>query len=217
MGGRIKTIIIDDHPVFRRGLREVIEGEPSFQIVAEADDGIKGLNLFCQHPSDIAILDINLPGMSGLDLVRRMQEKRIVVKVVILTMHKEEEIFRKALALGVRGYLLKDNAVADIVNCLKAVALGDYYMTPSISAYLLRNHERAEALAVARPSLKNLTTAERRILKLVAANKTSKQIGRELFVSFRTVEAHRANICAKLELRGSHRLLEFALRHEAEL
>jgi DNA-binding NarL/FixJ family response regulator len=214
---RVRTVIVDDHPLFRRGLREVIEEEHSLELVAEADNGVTGLDLIGRQATDIAILDINLPGMSGLDIVRKLAERRSPVKVVILTMHKDEEIFQKALALGVRGYVLKDNAVSDIVNCLKAVAAGDYYLTPSLSAYVVRRHQAADALAAARPALSKVTTAERRILKLVAENKTSKEIAKVLFISYRTVEAHRTNICAKLQLHGSHRLLEFALRHAGEL
>jgi len=217
MNARASTVIIEDHPVFRQGLRQVIERDGVFNVVGEADDGESALELMQKVATDIAIIDISLPRLSGLDLARRLQERRNPTKVVILTMHKEEDFFNAAVNLGVRGYLLKDNAVSDILGCLRAVAAGDYYFSPAISSYLLRRRNRGARLATSQPGLDSLTTAERRILSLVAANKTSRQIGAELFISHRTVEAHRGSICSKLNLNGSHCLLQFAIENRSAL
>ena len=135
----------------------------------------------------------------------------------MLTMHKEEEIFNRALDFGAKGFVLKENAVEEIVKAIITVAAGEHYLSSSISGYLVRRRSRAESLAAQKPGLDDLTKAERRILKLIAEKKTSRQIGAELFISPRTVEAHRANICAKLELRGSHSLLQFALENRSAL
>jgi DNA-binding NarL/FixJ family response regulator len=132
-------------------------------------------------------------------------------------MHKEEELCNRALDLGAKGFVLKENAVEEIVKAIAAVAGGEHYLSPTISSYLVRRHSRAELLAAKKPGLEDLTKAERRILKLIADKKTSRAIAAELFISPRTVEAHRANICAKLELHGSHSLLQFALENRSSL
>jgi len=217
VNGRATTLIVEDHPVFRQGLRQLIEKDAGFEVVGEADDGETAFELIQRIAADIAIIDISLPRLSGLDLARRLRERRSSTKIVILTMHKEEDVFNSAVNLDVRGYLLKDDAASDIVGCLRAVARGEYYFSPAISAYLLRRRNRAAKLATDQPSLDLLTTAERRILNLVAANKTSRQIGAELFISHRTVEAHRGSICSKLNLNGSHCLLQFAIEHRSAL
>jgi DNA-binding NarL/FixJ family response regulator len=217
MSARIKVIIVDDHPLFRQGLRQVVEADPRFELVAEAGDGASALRLIQQHAPDIAVLDVNLPDESGLELARKLQARKSRIRVIMLTMHKEEETFNQAMDLGVRGFVLKENAIQDILNGIVAVAHGEHYLSPSISGYLVRRHNRSEELAVRKPGLDDLTKAERRILKLIAEKKTSKEIAAELFISPRTVEAHRANICDKLDLRGSHSLLQFALENRSSL
>jgi DNA-binding NarL/FixJ family response regulator len=214
---RVRTLIVDDHPLFRQGLRHLLSTEPRFDVVAEANNGLDGLDQAQQSKAEVVILDISLPGINGLEIARRLQANRSTAKVIILTMHGDEELFNKAMGLDVKGYVLKENAVHEIVNCLKAVASGGYYLTPSMSACLLQRRKRQEALEAAQPSVDNLTTGERRILRRIADNRTSKEIAKEFGVSYRTVEAHRANICSKLGLRGSHRLLQFSIEHRAEL
>ena len=217
MPGRVKVLIVDDHPLFRQGLRQVIEADQRFELVGEAGDGKSALQLILEKKPDIAVLDVNLPGLSGLEVARKLQGKRLPTQIVILTMYKEEETFNRAVDFGVKGFVLKENAVQDILSSLVAVAAGQHYLSPTISGYLVRRRGRAEELAVKKPGLEELTKAERRILKLIAEKKTSREIATELFISPRTVEAHRANICAKLELHGSHSLLQFALENRASL
>ena len=217
MSARITTLIVDDHPTFRQGLRQLIATDPHFQVVAETADGLDALNLAKSSNAEMVILDISLPGINGLEVARRLLATRSQAKVVILTMHADEEFFNKALNLEVKGYVLKDNAVTEILSCLKAVAAGKFYLTPSMSACLLKRRQRTQALQHSRPALDALTTGERRILRRIADNRTSKEIAREFGISHRTVEAHRANICSKLDLHGCHRLLQFSLEHRAEL
>jgi DNA-binding NarL/FixJ family response regulator len=132
-------------------------------------------------------------------------------------MHKEDELFNQALNLDVRGFLLKDDGSHEIITCLKTVAEGGYYLTASMSATLLRRRARGNRLDSERPELHRITTAERKILRLLSDNRTSREIARQLGVSPRTIEAHRANLCSKLGLRGSNRLLQFAIEHRAAL
>lgn len=213
----VRVAIVDDHPLFRQGLRQVLAGDLRYECIGEAGDGPAALELIARERPEVAVLDINLPGLSGLEVVRVVQERRLPTKLVVLTMCNDEETFNRAMDLGALGFVLKENAVAEVLESIHAVAHGRHYLSPSISGYLLRRRSRSIALAASRPGIEELTKAERRILQLIALNKTSREIAAELFVSPRTVETHRANICAKLGLRGSHRLLQFALENRSAL
>jgi len=217
MQERITVLIVDDHPLFRNGLRQVIQNDPRFELAGEAADGEAAWKLIQATKPDVAVLDVNLPGLTGLEIVRKIHEKKIHTRVIILTMLKEEDLVNRALDLGINGFVLKENAVEDIVNAIVTVAEGGHYLSPAVSGYLIRRRNRAEQLAAHKPGLDDLTKAERRILKLVAGKKTSREIATELFISPRTVEAHRANICTKLDLHGSHSLLQFALENRSSL
>ncbi len=214
---KTRVVIVDDHPLFRQGLRHAIEGNPRFEVAAEAGRCETALDLILQEKPDVAVLDVNLPDMNGFDLVRALRRKKCTVPIVILTMLKDEQAFNTALNLKVSGYVLKDNASAEILNCIEAVANGDSYVSPSLTDFLLRRRSRAEQLARKQPGLDDLTVAERRILKRIADGKTSREIATEFFISPRTVESHRAHICEKLDLSGSNKLLHFALENRDSL
>jgi DNA-binding NarL/FixJ family response regulator len=215
--GKISVVIVDDHPLFREGLRQAITGDDRFALSGEADRGQKALELIQQLKPDVAVLDVNLPELSGLEIATALQGKTSPTQLVILTMLKDEPAFNKALNLGIKGYVLKDNATSEILNCIEAVANGEAYVSPTLTEFLLRRRGRAETLGAHKPGLDDLTTAERRILKRIASGQTTRQIAAELFISPRTVETHRANICTKLELTGSNRLLQFALENRDAL
>ncbi len=213
----IRLLIADDHPLLRAGLRQVIETDARLQIVAEAADGATALErLVATHP-DVAVLDIEMPQLTGFALLREMRAQRLTTAVVFLTMYRDEEMFNEALDLGALGYVLKDSATTDIVGAIRAAAAGQPYISPAISGFLFNRATRANTLARQLPGMNGLTPTERRVLKLIAENKTSKEIASELFVSYRTVENHRSNICQKLNLKGSHSLLKFAFDHKSEL
>lgn len=214
---RIKVLMVDDHPLFRQGLRQVILSDSRFELAGEADSGESALELIHERKPDIVVLDVNLPKMSGLDLAAALRQKQFAGGLVVLTMLKDEQVFNQAMNVGVGGFVLKENAAGEILNCMASVANGEPYVSPSLTSFLLRRRNRAETLATRTPSLDDLTTAERRILKAIAHKKTTKEIASELFVSPRTVESHRANISAKLSLKGSNSLLQFALENRDAL
>jgi len=219
MPGQSKTrvLIVDDHPLFRQGLRQVIDSDPRFELAGEAEDADIALKLVQETKPDIIVLDINLPRISGLELAEILRAKKLRAALVVLTMLKDEHVFNQAMNLGIKGFVLKENAVGEIVNCIVSVAAGNPYVSPSLTNLLLRRRSRADALATRTPTLSDLTTAERRILKAIAQKKTTKEIASELYISPRTVESHRANISSKLSLKGANSLLQFALEHRDSL
>ena len=217
MKNEIRVVIADDHPVVRRGLRQTIEGDPILKVLAEAGDGQAALAQIRELKPAIAVLDVDMPRLDGLGVAREIRKKRLPVEIVFLTIHGEEDLFHAAMDLGSKGYLLKDSALTEIVKALRTVAEGNYYVTPSLTAYLVHRRSSAQMFASEKPGLANLTPTERRILGMVAEGKSSKSIAEELFIHYRTVENHRTNICQKLGLQGHNALFKFALQHKAEL
>lgn len=212
-----KILIADDHAIFRRGLRSIIEADPALSVVAEAGDGAAALALIETTPLDLAVLDLHMPRMSGLDLLRSIRRQRLRVPIVVLTMYNDEATFHAVMDLGAQGYVLKDSAMTEIAACIRAVTAGQPYVTPCISQYLLNRYKREEAFQHDRPGLARLTPTERRILKLIAESRTSREIGETLRLDVRTVEDYRSAICAKAGVHGSHALVKFALQHRSEL
>lgn len=200
---KISIVIADDHPVFRAGMKHIIEGGSGIEIIGEAGNGTEAIALIEKLKPDVAVLDIDMPECNGIQVARTLRDKNIPVEIIILTMYSEEDFFNEVMELGVKGFVLKDNATNDILNAIKTVAEGKHYITPTLSSYLVKRNERANTL------LKNITAMEKRVLTLIAENKTSKEIAEELYISYKTVENHRTNICSKLNLHGSHALLKF--------
>jgi DNA-binding NarL/FixJ family response regulator len=217
MDREVNVLIADDHPIFRQGLRRIIETEPQLKVVFEAADGEQALQWLLGAGADVAVLDLTMPVKDGFAVARAVREQRLQVPLVLLTMHKDEPYLNAALDLGVRGYVVKDSATTEIVNCIQAVIAGQEYVSPTLSSFLIRRSRNAAALAEQKPALTQLTPTERRVLKLIAEGQTSREIAAQLNIGVRTVEHHRNNIALKLELRGSHALLKFAVQHHSEL
>jgi DNA-binding NarL/FixJ family response regulator len=217
MSGEIHIVIADDHPLLRRGLLQVIESDRRFKVMAETGDGKSALARIEGLKPHIAILDVDMPGLSGLEVAYEIGRKKLPVEIVFLTIHSEEDLFHAAMDSGAKGYLLKDSASTEIVKALYAVAEGQHYITPCLAVHLVRRHRQSQALRQQRPGLSDLTPTERRILSLVASHRSSKEIAAELFIHYRTVENHRAHICQKLDLHGNNALFKFALQHKSEL
>jgi DNA-binding NarL/FixJ family response regulator len=217
MDREIRIVIADDHPVLRHGLAQVIESEPMLKVVAEAGDGDAALAEIEALKPDIAVLDADMPKLDGLGALREIQRRKLPVEVIFLTIHDQEDLFHAALDLGAKGYILKDSALTEIVKGLRAVAVGHRYWSDPMTVHLLTRRTRAQTFAQAHPTLSDLTPSERRILRMIAEGKSSKEIAAELFIHYRTVENHRTSICGKLDLHGPNTLLRFALQHKPEL
>jgi DNA-binding NarL/FixJ family response regulator len=213
----ISVFIADDHPIFRKGLCEVIGHDPLLRIVGEAAHGEDTLRLVMELQPDVAILDINMPKLSGLQVARTLNERQSATKLVLLTMHQDEDLLDEALALGVSAYLLKENAVEDLLSAVRTVMAGQTFISPTIAALLMRRRKMGDELRREKPGLDKLTPSERRILRLIAEDRTTKEIADALGVSPRPVETHRQNLSHKLHLSGSHSLLKFAFDNKNQL
>ena len=217
MTDEITIVLADDHPIVRKGLRDVIEEDPKLRVVAEANNGREAIQAAEKHNPRITILDVDMPGANGFEAARSIRAKKLSTEIIFLTMHNDEEIFNEAIDLGAKGFVLKDSALSEIVECIKTVSANRYFASPSLTSFLLNRSRRAINLAERQPAISDLTPTERRVLKLIAENLTSKEIGEALFISPRTVEKHRENMCQKLNLQGSHSLFKFAVSHRSEL
>ena len=216
MSPEIRIVLADDHPIFRKGLREVIETEPDLKVVAELSDGTAAVEEIKRLEPEIAILDIDMAGLDGLEVARRTRDLQLEVEIIFLTVHREEAFLNEALEIGAKGYVLKESAITDIINSIRAVARGEYYTSPAMTTYLIKGRSHGSEVEH-KPGIRNLTTTEQRVLKLIAEYKTSREIADQLFISYRTVQTHRANISQKLDIKGSHALMKFALTHKSEL
>jgi DNA-binding NarL/FixJ family response regulator len=209
MSKEIRIVIADDHPIVRTGLRTVIDADPLLQVLGEADNGEAALAGIVELQPDVVVLDINMPPPDGLAVAQQLRQKQLPVEIIFMTMHKGEALLNEAVELGVKGFIVKEAAVNEIVGCIKAVAAGQSFFSPALTAQLVTKRQASP--------LKNLTTSELRVLTLVGEAKTNKEIADEMFISVRTVEHHRSNICAKLGLTGKNALLTFALTRKSEL
>lgn len=210
----IRIVIADDHPVVRKGLRLSIEEDAGLRVVAEAEDGETALRLLSQLVPQIALVDIDMPKLDGFALTREVRRLGLDIKIIFLTLHTEEDLFREAMELGAQGYILKDSAMDEIVVALRAVAAGRSYLSSAMTERLLRKPVAAVAVAVGHAEVTPLTPTERRIMELIAAGLSSKEIGAELAIHYRTVENHRTNICRKFGLEGANALVRFALQNK---
>lgn len=217
MNGEITVFIADDHPLLRHGLCDFIGRNSRFKIVGEASDGEEALRLMTCLKPQIAIVDIDMPRLNGLETVRATRQLPFPIKTVILTMYKEEDMFNAAMDLGVKAYVLKENAANEIVTALEKVDAGENFVSTLMLEAGQRRSERVRALLLSKPQIEALTPSERRILKLIGEDYTSKEIADRLKLSVRTVDNHRQHICNKLTLHGTHSLLKFAFDHSAYL
>lgn len=210
---KYSILIADDHPIFRSGLRAVIEADPGFEVVGEASDGEEAIAMLGSKQPGILVLDYNMPKLNGFGVLAKIAELKIDVIPVMLTMHDDEAMFAKAFELGVRGYVLKDSASVDIVNCLHAVAQGQIYTSAAVTTYLYKRAAGKDTPG----GVDSLTPTERKILRMVAEEKSSREIADKLCVSIRTVDNHRSNIISKLGVTGNNGLFKFAMKNRAEL
>jgi DNA-binding NarL/FixJ family response regulator len=210
----ISILLADDYPVVRKGLKASIEEEPDLKVIAEAGDGEEALTLIKKLNPKLAILDIDMPKMDGFAVAKEITRLKLSTKMIFLSFHKDEDVVRTVLSLGGKGYLLKDSAMQEIVVAVQTVVAGKTYLSSAIAMQLLQGDSSPSS---ENSLTRDLTISERRILRLIAEGLSSKEIGNELSIHYRTVENHRTNICRKLKIEGANALLRFAVQNKEQL
>jgi DNA-binding NarL/FixJ family response regulator len=207
---KTRILLADDHAVVRRGLRLVLDGEPDLEVVAEAGDGAEAVEQALRDDIHLAVLDVTMPRMTGIQAAREISRRRPDVRTLILSMHDNEQYFFEALKAGASGYVLKSAADHDLVEACRAAMRGEPFLYPAAVAALIRDH--LERASEGNAPADVLTPRELQILKLIAEAYTSKQIAEMLVISIKTVERHRANILEKLGMRDRVELTRYAIK-----
>ncbi|MFH8462705.1 response regulator [Streptomyces sp. NPDC017991] len=207
----IRILLADDHALVRRGVRLILDGEPDLQVVAEAGDGAQAVELARTQEVDLAVLDIAMPRMTGLQAARELAALKPGVRVLMLTMHDNEQYFFQALKAGASGYVLKSVADRDLVAACRAAMRDDPFLYPGAVTALIRNYLDRVRHGEEPPG-QVLSAREEEVLKLVAEGHSSKEIAEMLFISIKTVHRHRANVLHKLGLRDRLELTRYAIR-----
>lgn len=208
---RTTIVLVDDHVVVRQGLRALLEAEPDFAIVGEAADGLEVPDLVERLKADVLVLDLMLPGLTGLEVTRQVQQRSPQTRIVILSMYANEAYVLEALRNGAAAYVLKEASAADLVHAIREVMAGRRYLSPPLSENAIEVYIQ-KAKAAPRDAYEALTTREREVLQLAAEGQSNPEIADRLGISVRTVETHRANLMHKLDLRSQTDLVRYALR-----
>ena len=207
----VRILIADDHKILREGLKSLLEKQPEFAVVAEAQDGLSAISAAKKHKPDIAILDIGMPDLNGIEVTRRIRSEMAETRVIALSMHADRRFVMGILEAGANGYLLKDSAFAELITAVTAVAEGKMYLSPSIAETVVKNSlEKLDRKEEGSSVL--LSGREREVLQMIAEGKSTKEIALKLFVSTKTVETHRKQIMDKLNIRTVAGLTKYAIR-----
>lgn len=208
---KIRILIADDHKILREGIRALLEDQTDIEVVGEAEDGHAALKMVCELAPDIVLLDIAMPLLNGLEVTRRIRRDCPHTRVLILTMHENEEYIRQALASGAMGFILKDAGADELVAAIRTVQRGEAVLSPAITRLVIEDYLRWGDLQP-HDSSNGLTPREREILQLIAEGYSNKAIGEILCISVKTVQAHRTNLMAKLDLHDRSDLIKYAIR-----
>jgi DNA-binding NarL/FixJ family response regulator len=210
-----KTIlIVDDHPLFREGLKALIGSHSGFEVVGEAENGKQGIQKAKKLRPDLVIMDLSLPDQSGIDVTHRIRSMLSETRIMILSMHSQIENITKAFQAGAYGYVVKESAAERLFECLKAIAKGDYFLDASLSHKVVKNLIEADKkeAKITDSSYNTLTPREQQIMGLIAEGLSTKDIADQLFISPKTVENHRSNIMNKLDLHNTMELVRYAAK-----
>jgi RNA polymerase sigma factor (sigma-70 family) len=213
MKGKYCIFLADDHVLLRRGLRRILEENSNLEIVGEAGDGLELLNRLPKVDPELVILDVSMPNLRGIEAISEIRRIRPDIKVLILTMHREESYLHQAISAGANGYLLKEDAEKELFAAIENIRRGKIYISPSLVDRSMQNWAYMRRGIIDAQAAESLTVRQREILKLIAEGKSSKQIGDLLNISARTVEQHRANVMNKLNVRKTAELVLYAIRN----
>lgn len=205
----MRILIADDHGLVRAGLRALLNREANLQVVGEAADGYEALQMACELRPDIVLLDISMPGLDGIEVTRRLKADHPQMRVVILTVHEDDGLLQESIKAGAAGYIVKRAIESELLDALRAVCLGHMYVHPIVVSALVGRPAAQASVQHVEP----LTPREQEVLEKVARGYTNRQIAEEWTLSVRTIESHRANLMAKLNLRSRVQLVRYAEEH----
>jgi len=211
----IRLLIADDHALFREGIRSLLEAQPDMEVVAEVEDGREAVRLALGLRPDVVLMDITMPRLDGIEATRRICASGGAIKVLMLTMHDDEDVFFRALSAGASGYVLKRSGGVELMSAIRAIKEGHSYLSPFLARALMKDYvQRAGRSEVQRPAAKLLSTREQEVLKLIAEGHSSREIAEMLDLSVKTVHNHRTRLMAKLDLHRNADLVRYAIRNE---
>jgi DNA-binding NarL/FixJ family response regulator len=208
----IRVMVADDHNLVRQGIRALLEKQPGIEVVWEARDGQEALDYCIQIEPDVLVLDINMPRLNGIEVIRRLSEAQVSTRVVILSMYSDESLVKRALQNGAQGYLLKKSITEDLLAAIQAAKRGEKFLSPEL-AYLLEAGLAQDNAAVEEDVFDRLSAREREVCQLVARGLTNQAIAASLGISVKTVEKHRANLMVKLGVQDVASLIRESIRH----
>jgi len=208
----VRIVLADDHTIVRHGLRLVLERQPDFAVVGEASNGREAVDIIAQENPDVAVMDIAMPLLNGIEAAKKITEERLKTAVVILSMHSDESYILRALRAGARGYLLKDSAENDLIQAIRAVRAGKAFFSPAVSRVLADDYLRQIEQQGVEDPYELLTGRERELLQLIVELKSTKDIAGLLGVSPRTIDTHRGNLMQKLNVHSIPELILYAMR-----
>jgi DNA-binding NarL/FixJ family response regulator len=203
---RLRLLIADDHRIVREGVRALLSSQ-DYEIVAETADGREAIRLARLHQPDIALLDVTMPSLNGMDATREVARVAPQCRVIVLSMHRDRAYVLEALRAGARGYVVKTQAASELITAITRVARGEPYLSPDLSRVVV------EAYSDGRNGERPLTPREREVLQLIAEGKTTKEIAAALSISFKTAESHRQRLMAKLDIHETASLVRYAIRN----
>ena len=208
---KIRVLLADDHTILRDGIRALLDDQADIEVIGEAQDGLSTVKMVAKLKPDVVIMDIAMPMMNGLEATRQIQRDYPQVRVLILTMHENEEYIRQVLAAGALGYVLKDAAAHDLLGAIRAVHRGEAVLSPAITRLVIEDYLRWGDIRPADIS-NGLTPREREILQLIAEGYTNKEIAEILSLSVKTIQSHRSNLMSKLDLHDRGELIKYAIQ-----
>jgi DNA-binding NarL/FixJ family response regulator len=209
----LRLVVADDHPLMRRGICDLLEAEPGWEVVAKASNGREAIDAVSKSKPDVLVIDLAMPELNGLTATREILRLFPKLGVVLLTMHNTDQSVREVLESGARGYVLKNDAEQDLVAAVKAVAAGKPFFTANITEIVLKGYLNRTATSEPAKALSGLTTREREVVQLLVEGKGNKDVALAMRLSVKTVEAHRSNINRKLAIRSTSDLVRYAVRN----
>ncbi len=209
---KIRILLADDHTILRAGLRMMLNAQPDFEVVGEAQDGRQAIQEAQKLQPDVVLMDITMPDMNGIEATRQIKKLLPEVKVLILTMHEHDEYVFQALRAGASGYMLKEAADTDLISALRVIQNGQFYLSPTAQSVMVGDYLQRVRTGEEKDSYSSLTEREREILKLVAEGYTNNQIAERLVISPKTVDTHRTHVMDKLNLHSRAELVKYAMR-----